>query len=64
VRTAETPRLLTPAETAELPKVSRATVYRLAKADALPALRIGHGLRFDAAELTETIRGGAREAGV
>jgi excisionase family DNA binding protein len=55
--TAATPDLLTLTEAAELLRVSRATAYRLVSAGELPALRVGHGLRVDRAELHQYLYG-------
>lgn len=41
-----TPRLLTAAEVAELLRVSKNTVYRLARSNRLPWVRIGESVRF------------------
>jgi excisionase family DNA binding protein len=54
------PDLLTLSEAAELLRVSRATAYRLVSAGELPALRVGHGLRIDRAELHEYLYGTPR----
>jgi excisionase family DNA binding protein len=54
------PDLLTLTEAAELLRVSRATAYRLVQAGELPALRVGHGLRIDRAELHEYLYGAPR----
>jgi excisionase family DNA binding protein len=55
------PDLLTLTEAAELLRISRATAYRLIGAGELPALRVGHGLRIDRAELREYLYGAPRE---
>ena len=49
----ETRPLLTVEEAAARLRVSRPTMYRLANAEIVPALRVGGLIRFDAAELEE-----------
>ena len=53
--TSTTASLLSAAETAQILRVSRATVYRLINAGELPAHRIGGSLRIDRDELRDYI---------
>jgi putative molybdopterin biosynthesis protein len=48
--------LLTPADVAELAKVSRKTVYREIDRGELPAVHVGRQLRIDTAELESYMR--------
>ena len=42
----EEPELLTVSEVADMPRVSRKTIYRLVNIGEIPSLRIGHSIRI------------------
>jgi excisionase family DNA binding protein len=56
----DTRPLLTPAEAARLAKVSRKTIYREIDRGELRALRAGHQLRVDLADLVAYLERGSR----
>ena len=62
MRTHEIERLLSPREAANRLGVSVATVRRLIRSGALPAVRIGCAYRVDADELEDYIYGTENEA--
>jgi putative molybdopterin biosynthesis protein len=55
----DTRPMLTPAEVAELAKVSRKTVYREIDRGALPAAHVGRQIRIDPVDLSQYLRGGS-----
>jgi putative molybdopterin biosynthesis protein len=55
----DTRPMLTPAEVAELAKVSRKTIYREVDRGALPALHVGRQIRIDPVDLSQYLRGGS-----
>jgi excisionase family DNA binding protein len=57
--------LLTPKEVAAILRVDKSWVYRAAREGSLPAVKLGHYVRFEERVLDEWIRnGGARGATV
>lgn len=56
-------RFLTVAEVAEELRVSTMTVYRLIKAEELPATRVGKSLRIRTADVERFLEGRYTEAG-
>ncbi len=53
--------VMTVSEVAEYLRVNPQTVYRKAKAGALPAVRIGRAIRFRRSELEEWLRSSLRD---
>ena len=52
----DAPRLLTYAECADILRVNPKSVYNFVKRGLLPAARIGHSIRIDAADLAAFVQ--------
>ena len=59
----EKARFLTPAEVADMLRVSTMTVYRLIKAGDIPALKVGKSYRLREDDVDRWIAAGFTEAG-